>query len=147
MEIQQANISLTRASGTLRGLHYQNPPATESRIVRCLAGAIFDVAVDLRRGSPTFLQWHGEILTGRDWNALYIPQGFAHGFQTLEPDSTVLYFHSGFYSPNLEGGFRFDDPRIGVKWPLDPSEVSARDRNHPLLTSDFSGLDVLGGTS
>lgn len=131
--IAQINHSLTRTKGTIRGMHFQLPPHAEIKIVRCLRGACFDVAVDLREDSPTYLRWHGERLTDKNNRALLIPEGFAHGFQTLEPDTELLYFHTEFYTPDCEGGVRYDDPAIGIKWPLPVCDVSERDKNHPLL--------------
>ncbi|MEZ7195945.1 dTDP-4-dehydrorhamnose 3,5-epimerase [Pseudodesulfovibrio karagichevae] len=131
--IAQINHSLTRAKGAVRGMHFQRQPHAEVKIVRCLRGACFDVAVDLREDSPTYLRWHGEILTGENNRALLIPEGFAHGFQTLEPDTELLYFHTDFYTPDCEGGVRHDDPALGIKWPLPVCDLSARDKNHPLL--------------
>ncbi len=140
--LAQINHSLTRAKGAVRGLHYQNPPHAEAKIVRCLRGACFDVAVDLRRKSPTFLQWQAMELTPENMRALYIPEGFAHGFQTLEPDTELLYFHTEFYTPGSEGAIRFDDPAIGVDWPIKATDLSDRDRSHPLITDDFTGIDI-----
>jgi dTDP-4-dehydrorhamnose 3,5-epimerase len=140
--VVQANLSRTRRQGALRGLHYQRPPMAEVKVVRCLRGAVFDVAVDLRRGSPTFLGWHGEVLSGDNLRALYIPEGFAHGFQTLEPECEMLYLHGQAYSPEHEGAVRWDDPRVGVAWPLLVTEMSALDREHALLSADFTGIEI-----
>jgi len=133
--IAQINHSRTRAKGAIRGMHYQKSPHAELKIVRCIRGACFDVAVDLRKDSPTYLQWHSEILTEENSYALYIPEGFAHGFQTLEPDTELLYLHTEFYTPNSEDGIRFDDPAIGINWPLPPHDISERDTKHPFLNS------------
>lgn len=138
--IVQINHSLTLKRGALRGLHFQRSPAVEGKLVRCLAGAIFDVVVDLRRGSGTFLQWHGERLSGQNARMLYIPEGCAHGFQALEANVEVLYLHTGKYSPSHEGGVRHDDPLLGIDWPLPVTDLSDRDGSHPLLKSDFAGL-------
>lgn len=140
--IVQINQSLTRAVGAVRGLHYQHPPHAELKVVRCLRGRVFDVAVDLRRGSPTFLQWASCELSPASANALVIPEGCAHGFQALEPDSELLYLHTAYYEPGGEGGVRYDEPRIAVPWPLPPRDLSERDRSHALLTADFAGLDA-----
>lgn len=112
--IVQINHSLTHAVGAIRGMHYQTPPAAEGKWIRCLKGRVFDVAVDLRPSSPSFLRWHGVELSAERMNAVFIPEGCAHGFQVLEPDSELLYLHTAFYTPALEGGVRFDDPRIGI---------------------------------
>jgi dTDP-4-dehydrorhamnose 3,5-epimerase len=138
--IVQVNHSLTTAKGAIRGMHYQRPPKAEVKIVRCLKGRVFDVAVDLREGSATFLQWHGVELSADQMNSLYIPQGFAHGFQTLEPNCELLYLHSEFYSPAYESALRWDDPAVGIRWPLPATEISAKDKAHPLLTKAFKGV-------
>jgi dTDP-4-dehydrorhamnose 3,5-epimerase len=138
--ICQVNLSQTRARGALRGLHYQVPPHAEAKLVRCLRGAVLDVAVDLRAGSPTFLQHVAVELRPEHANALFIPEGCAHGFQLLEPDSELLYIHTAPYVPGSEGGLRFDDPRLAIPWPLPPADLSDRDRNHPLLASDYEGI-------
>lgn len=138
--IVQINHSLTRAVGALRGLHYQRAPHAEMKIVRCLRGRVFDVAVDLRHESPTFLGWVSCELAPGNGRALVIPEGCAHGFQVLEPDSELLYLHTAFYSREVEGAVRFDEPRVGVAWPLEPTDLSERDRTHPFLAGDFTGL-------
>lgn len=138
--VAQVNHSLTRRAGTLRGLHFQHPPHAEDKYVSCLRGAVFDVAVDLRQGSPTFLQWHGETLSAGNGRSLLIPQGFAHGFQALEPDSELIYLHSGPFAPEAEGGLLVSDPRLAIAWPLPLSDLSERDASHPLLTICFAGL-------
>lgn len=140
--IVQINQSQTRQVGALRGLHYQRQPQAEMKIVRCLKGRVFDVALDLRQRSPTFMQWHALELSPGSRRAFIIPEGCAHGFQVLEPDSELLYLHTAFYTPALEGGVRYDDPRAAVKWPLPPCDISARDMNHPYLTEEFEGIAV-----
>jgi dTDP-4-dehydrorhamnose 3,5-epimerase len=130
----QMNTSLSRQIGTVRGMHFQKPPMAEVKMVRCLRGAIFDVIVDLRLGSATFGKWAGRELTMDNRSMLYIPQGFAHGFQTLSPDCELLYFHSQTYSAAHEGGLRHDDPEVGVEWPLAVTELSARDASLPVLS-------------
>jgi dTDP-4-dehydrorhamnose 3,5-epimerase len=138
--IVQINHSMTRSVGAVRGVHFQNPPYAEMKIVRCLKGRIFDVAVDLRQGSTTFLKWTAVELTPENQLALVIPEGCAHGFQVLEENSELLYLHTAFYTPAAEGVIRFDDPKIGIDWPLDPSDLSARDLNQPYLKEEFKGL-------
>ena len=138
--IVQINHSSTRRIGAVRGLHFQHPPHAEMKIVRCLKGRVFDVAVDLRRGSPTFLKWTATELSPENRRAFVIPEGCAHGFQVLEEDSELLYLHTAFYTPGAESALRFDDPRIGVKWPLAPADLSARDQSHPHLRPDFKGV-------
>jgi dTDP-4-dehydrorhamnose 3,5-epimerase len=138
--ICQINYSINRERGTVRGLHYQNPPHAEVKIVRCVAGRIFDVVVDLRRGSATFLHWVGIELSAANKQALLIPRGCAHGFQTLEDDSELLYFHSEYYTPSVEAGVRHDDPRLGIEWPLTPINLSDRDERHPLIAEGYDGI-------
>jgi dTDP-4-dehydrorhamnose 3,5-epimerase len=136
----QMNHSYTTKKGTVRGMHYQLPPYREIKMVRCVRGKVFDVIIDIRRSSDTFLQWFGVELSPAAMNMLYIPEGFAHGFQTLADDSELLYHHSEFYTPNAEGGIRYDDPSVNIKWPLEVTSVSERDLNHPLLTKEFKGI-------
>jgi dTDP-4-dehydrorhamnose 3,5-epimerase len=139
-QIVQINHSVTAAAGAVRGMHFQHPPAAEMKLVRCLRGAVFDVAVDLRAGSPTLLAWHGETLRAGDDTLLVIPEGCAHGFQALEPDTELLYLHTAPYEPAREGALRFDDPSLGIEWPLAVTEVSERDRSHALIGADFTGI-------
>lgn len=140
--IVQINHSVTNRVGAIRGLHFQHPPAAEIKIVRCMRGEVFDVAVDLRAGSTTFLNWFGVVLCADDDRAIAIPAGFAHGFQVLEPGSELLYLHSAHYNPELEDGLRYDEPKIGIEWPLEVSEVSERDNSHAPLTGDFAGISL-----
>jgi len=132
----QDNHSFSNRRGVLRGLHYQLAPAAQDKLVRVAKGSIFDVAVDVRAGSSTFGQWAGVILSSELWNQLFIPQGFAHGFVALEDNTEVLYKASAFYSPALERSVRFDDPAIGINWPVGASEllVSEKDAAAPLLS-------------
>lgn len=138
--IVQINHSSTIRKGTVRGLHFQYPPHAEMKLVRCIRGRVWDVAVDLRRGSPTFLQWHAEELSPDNARMLVIPEGFAHGFQALEDGSEMLYLHTAFYAPDHEGGVRYDDPMLNIRWPLPVVEISARDRRLAYLGRDFEGL-------
>jgi dTDP-4-dehydrorhamnose 3,5-epimerase len=140
--VAQINHSFTQRRGTVRGLHFQHPPHGEIKLVSCLAGKVFDVAVDLRRNSPTFLRWHAVDLSAERRNSLLIPKGCAHGFQTLEDDCEMLYLSSTPYAPQAEGGIRPDDERLAIAWPLAISDCSERDRNHPLLSTDFAGIDL-----
>lgn len=139
-KIVQINRSLTRATGTVRGMHYQRAPHAEMKLVRCLRGRVWDVAIDLRAGSPTLLQWHAEELTADNGRMLIIPEGCAHGFQVLEDDSELLYLHTAFYAPDAEAGVHPEDPRVDVCWPLAVTGLSERDRGHPLLDDGFSGV-------
>ena len=138
--IVQINHSLTAIIGAVRGLHYQRPPHAEMKLVRCLKGRVWDVAVDLRHNSPTFLSWHAEELTPTSARMMVIPEGFAHGFQVLEPGSELLYLHTAFYTLSSEGGLCHDDPRLAIHWPLAVTDLSARDAAYPLINSDFSGI-------
>jgi dTDP-4-dehydrorhamnose 3,5-epimerase len=129
----QCSVSFSRKRGTLRGMHYQRRPAAEVKLVRCTAGALYDVIIDLRPESPTYLQHVGVELSARNRRSLYIPEMFAHGFQTVENDTEVFYQISEFYSPAAAIGLRFDDPRLGVTWPLPVTEISEKDRQWSLL--------------
>ena len=140
LPITQANRTVTNRKGTVRGMHFQYPPHAEAKLVSCLVGKVFDVAIDLRRGSPTFLRWYGEELSVENNKSLLIPAGFAHGLQTLEDGCELLYFHSAAYAADAEGGIDPSDPKIGIRWPLSIGEMSARDRGHSALTDDFKGL-------
>lgn len=140
--IVQINLSRTTNAGAVRGMHYQRPPHAEMKLVRCLKGRIWDVAVDLRAGSPTFLQWHGEELTSGNARMMVIPEGCAHGFQVLEPCSELLYLHTAFYVPNSEDGVSCNDPRLSITWPLPVSDLSQRDKNHSLIADDFRGIRI-----
>ncbi len=140
--IEQINHSRTSAVGAIRGLHFQQAPHAEMKMVRCLKGRVWDVALDLRKGSPTFLQWHAQELSATNALMLVIPEGCAHGFQVLEPDSELLYLHTASYTPSAEGGVRFNDPALNVPWPLPAVDVSERDKNHPLIHKNFQGIAV-----
>ena len=136
----QLNHSFTSRKGTVRGMHYQLPPFSEIKMVRCIVGAVFDVVVDLREGSPTFLKWFGVELSADNKKMIYIPVGFAHGFQTLSDDAELIYHHSQFYEPNVEGGIRYNDQQINIEWPQPLTNISERDRDHPLLDNNFKGI-------
>ena len=140
--IKQINRTLTRNKGTVRGLHFQYPPYTETKIVSCLKGKVWDVAVDLRKGSTTFLNYHAEVLTEDNHKSYLIPEGFAHGFQTLTSDCEMLYFHTADYNKELEDGINAVDPMIGIKWPQPITERSERDSNHTLLDDNFKGIEL-----
>ena len=131
--IVQVNLSRTDAVATVRGLHLQAPPHSEAKLVRCLRGRVWDIAVDLRSGSATYGHWHAVELSPAAANALLIPQGCAHGFQVLEPSSELLYLHSGAWVPEAETGVRFNDPQLAIQWPLPPTGLSKRDLSLPLL--------------
>jgi len=140
--IAQINHTLTRSKGAVRGLHFQNPPHAEAKLVSCLQGEVFDVAVDLRCGSPTFLQWYGVKLSALNRQSLLIPEGFAHGFQTLTEDCELIYLHTATYQPEAEGALNVTDPKIGITWPLTMADLSERDRNHKLIEQDFQGINL-----
>jgi dTDP-4-dehydrorhamnose 3,5-epimerase len=129
----QCSISLNRQRGTVRGLHYQLAPACEAKLVRCTAGAVHDVIVDLRPESPTYLQHFTVELTARNRRALYVPEMFAHGFQVLEDETEVFYHISAFYAPEQSTGIRYDDPKLGIRWPLPVTAMSDKDQTWPFL--------------
>lgn len=136
----QMNHSFTSKKATLRGMHYQLPPFREIKLVRCIKGCIYDVIVDIRAGSPTFLKSFSIELKEHDMQMLYIPEGFAHGFQTLTDNCEVIYHHSKKYQPGFEGGLRYDDPMLGMLWPEKVTVISERDKNHPFIQNDFKGI-------
>jgi dTDP-4-dehydrorhamnose 3,5-epimerase len=140
--IAQINHTLTVKRGTVRGLHFQNPPHAEAKIVSCLRGEVFDVAVDLRQGSETFLHWHAEVLSAGNHRTLLIPEGFAHGFQTLSDECELLYFHTADYQQDAEGGLNAIDPKLDIRWPEPVLELSARDALHPLVAKEFAGMKL-----
>lgn len=138
--ITQINHTLTRKKGAVRGLHFQHPPYAESKLVSCLKGRIFDVAVDVRYGSPTFLDWHGEILSADNRKSLLIPEGYAHGFQALSEDCELIYLHTAFYHPEAEGALNVADPSLSIAWPLPIGDLSARDLSHSFIDLSFRGI-------
>lgn len=146
-EFVQDNHSLSKELGTLRGLHFQAPPHVQAKLVRCGRGAIFDVAVDIRRGSPTYGKWEGYELTAENGHQLYVPIGFAHGFVTLEPNSEIVYKCSDYYAPKTEGAVLWNDPDIGIDWPIEANPIlSEKDVAAPLL-ADFESPFVFGKNS
>ena len=138
--ILQINHSRTNSVAALRGMHFQYPPHAEMKLVRCMRGRVWDVAVDLRAASPTFLKWHAVELSATNMRMMVIPEGCAHGFQVLEPDSELLYLHTAMYHKPAEGGIRYDDPAVAISWPLPVTDISERDLSHALLTASFSGV-------
>jgi dTDP-4-dehydrorhamnose 3,5-epimerase len=136
----QLNHSFTKQKGTIRGMHYQMSSFAEIKLVRCISGKIYDVIIDMRKDSPTFLQWTGVELSAENKRMLYIPEGFAHGFQALSDDCELIYHHSQFYTPNVEAGIRYNDPKININWPLPLTSISKRDEEHPLLDNNFKGI-------
>lgn len=140
-QIVQINHTYTKMKGTVRGLHFQCPPYAETKLITCLKGIVFDVAVDLRKGSPTFLQWYGEVISAVNRRSLLVPEGFAHGFQTLTKDCELVYLHTAPYRPDSERGVRYNDPAIGIVWPLEIVDLSQRDASYPLL-ENFEGIEI-----
>ncbi len=140
--IKQINHSITKEKGTVRGLHFQYEPNAEIKMVKCIKGAILDVVVDIRKNSPTFLQYFSIELTEQNQKMIYIPKGFAHGFQTLEDETELLYFHSSIYAPLNEDAINIKDPLLDIKWPLNIINISKRDESHPFLTEDFKGITI-----
>ncbi len=140
--VAQINHSLTRGRGTVRGLHYQRAPQAEMKLVSCVRGEVWDLAVDLRAGSPTFLRWHAERLSAADGTALLIPAGFAHGFQALSDEAELVYCHSAPYAPQAEAGLHVQDPRLAIAWPLPVQGLSPRDAGFAPLTPDFEGVEL-----
>lgn len=136
----QMNHSVTKKKGTLRGMHYQVAPYREIKMVKCVSGAVYDVVIDLRSASETFLHWFGVELSAENSRMIYIPEGFAHGFQCLTNDCQLLYHHSAYYQPNSEGGIRYNDPMIQISWPLPVTVLSPRDEQHPILNENFRGI-------
>jgi len=130
----QGNISYNKLKGTLRGMHYQVTPMAETKLIRCTKGAIFDVIVDLRPESPTYCQWVEVELNADNHRMLYIPEGFAHGYQAMEDETEIFYLVSEFYSPENERGVRWDDPVFGIRWPLNTKIISKKDKNYPLIS-------------
>jgi len=139
--IVQCNVSFNRTQGTLRGMHYQKPPHEEAKLVRCTSGAIYDVIVDIRTDSPTYRKWVGVELAAENHRMLYVPRGFAHGFQTLADDSEVFYQMSQAYHPASASGFRQDDPTVNIDWPVARKTVSDKDQMLPFLGQDDAEPD------
>ena len=138
----QMNQSVNYKKGTLRGMHFQLPPYSEIKLVKCINGAVYDVIIDLRKGSETFLQWFGAELSSENKQMIYIPAGFAHGFQCLTDQCELLYHHSEFYLPGVEGGISYNDPKFNISWPLPVTVVSTKDLSHPLVDENFKGFDL-----
>ena len=133
----QSNHSGTHGKGVIRGMHFQYPPFAETKLIKCVQGAIFDVIVDIRKNSPTYLQWYGAELSAENKRMMYVPEGFAHGFQTLTGYSEITYMVSNFYSRENEGGVKFDEPKVGIQWPLPVSLVSDKDMKIPFIDDSF----------
>lgn len=140
--IKQINHSVTKNKGTVRGLHFQYEPNSEIKMVKCIRGSIYDVVVDIRKNSPTFLKHFTVELTEKNQKMIHIPKGFAHGFQTLEDDVELLYLHSNIYTPDKEGALNIKDPQLDIKWPFTVTHLSNRDKNHPFLNRKFEGIEL-----
>jgi dTDP-4-dehydrorhamnose 3,5-epimerase len=140
--VAQVNYTYTKKKGTIKGLHFQLPPHSEKKLISCLRGAVWDVAVDLRVGSPSFLKWHAEELSEGNQRALLIPEGFAHGFQALSNDCELIYLHSRKHAPNAEAGINVSDLALSIDWPLAFSEISARDAQLPMADLNFDGIKI-----
>lgn len=140
ISVVQINHTLTRKKGAVRGMHFQHIPHAEKKLVSCIKGEVWDVAVDLRRNSPTFLRWHGELLSASNRKSLLIPEGFAHGFQTLTEDCELIYLHTEAYHPASEDALNALDPALSINWPLDIVELSDRDRKHKFIEQNFQGI-------
>jgi dTDP-4-dehydrorhamnose 3,5-epimerase len=138
--VVQINHTLTQHTGTVRGMHFQYAPHSEMKLVSCLRGSVFDVAVDLRKDSPTFLHWHAEVLSADNHKTFAIPEGFAHGFQTLTDDCEMLYLHTSAYAPGAEAGLNPQDVTLAIAWPLPIAEISPRDAAHAPIAADFEGV-------
>ncbi len=138
----QLNHSVTYKKGSMRGMHYQLPPHSEIKMVRCIAGSVFDVVIDIRQGSPTFLKWFGTILSAENKKMMYVPEGFAHGFQTLSDHTELIYHHSALYAPDAESGINTSDAKLSIQWPLPAAELSEKDRAYPFLTNEFKGIKI-----
>ena len=141
-EFVQFNHSFNKNKGTLRGMHFQNSPYAETKLIRCIQGSVYDVAIDLRKGSPTFLQSFGTELSAENMNSIFIPEGFAHGFQTLEDNSALIYHHTQYYAPNADEGVRFDDPVFNISWNLPVTTISEKDKTYKLIGNNFKGIIV-----
>lgn len=138
----QMNHSYTENAGTLRGMHFQLPPFEEIKLIRCVRGKVFDVAIDVRTGSKTFLKWFGTELSEENQTMIYIPRGFAHGFLTMEAGCELIYLHSAFYKPGFEGAIRYDDPQVKIDWPSEIKEMSEKDAGHKYLEINYKGIQL-----
>lgn len=141
-EFVQFNHSANTNKGTLRGMHYQVPPSAEIKLIRCIRGVVYDVIIDVRYGSSTFLKYYGVELSEENMKMIYIPEGFAHGFQTLEDNTKMIYHHTQYYTPENEKAIRFNDPLINISWPLEPVNLTEKDKTHPLIDNNFKGIMI-----
>lgn len=141
-EFVQFNHSMSAQKGTLRGMHFQIPPSAEIKLIRCIRGKVFDVIIDLRAGSPTFLKHIGVILSEENMKMIYVPEGFAHGFQTLEDNTQMIYHHTEYYTPENERGLHHQDPVLNIGWPLAPLNLSDKDQKYPFIETNFKGIKI-----
>ena len=141
-EFVQFNHSFNNLKGTIRGMHYQVPPFAESKLIRCVQGRVYDVAIDLRKDSPTFLQSFGAELSDENLMCILIPEGFAHGFQTLEDHTALIYHHTNFYMPNTERGVCYNDKRLNIKWQLPPVNINPKDLLYPSINEKFEAISL-----
>ncbi|MFA6336329.1 MAG: dTDP-4-dehydrorhamnose 3,5-epimerase [Bacteroidales bacterium] len=140
--IKNVNFSRTVKKGSIRGMHFQKPPHAEMKLVRCIKGKVFDVAIDLRLDSKTYLQWHGVELSAEKMNMFVIPEGFAHGFQSLDGNVEMLYLHTEFYNKESEGALRYNDPQLNIQWPLQITELSEKDAKHSFINPNTIGVKI-----
>lgn len=141
-EFVQFNHSMTKFKGTIRGMHLQIPPSAEIKLIRCIRGEVYDVIIDIRKDSPTFLQHFHITLSDENLKMIYVPEGFAHGFQTIADNSEMIYHHTAYYDPVNEHGFRYNDPAFRISWPLDPLTITEKDRKYPLINHNFKGIEI-----
>jgi dTDP-4-dehydrorhamnose 3,5-epimerase len=141
-EFVQFNHSATIQKGTIRGMHYQVPPGAEIKLIRCIRGKVYDAIIDIRYQSPTFLKYFAIELDEENMKMIYVPEGFAHGFQTLENNTQLIYHHTQFYNPGHERGIRYNDPAIDIKWPLEPVNITEKDSSYPLIDNNFKGIKI-----
>ncbi len=139
-EFVQFNHSFNKQKGTVRGMHFQMAPCKETKLIRCVRGSVYDVAVDIRKNSPTFLQHFAINLSEKNMISILIPEGFAHGFQTMEDNSSLIYHHTSYYKPEAEAGLRFSDPSLNITWQLPVAVISDKDRSYPLIDKNFKGI-------
>lgn len=141
-EFVQFNHSCNKYKGTIRGMHFQQMPYSETKLIRCIQGAVYDVSVDLRKGSPTFMQHYGINLSAENMISILIPEGFAHGFQTLSENAILIYHHTEYYTPTADSGIRYNDPALGINWPLTPAAVSEKDKTYTLIDAQFKSIKI-----
>ena len=142
-EFVQMNQSYNKRKGTIRGMHFQLPPHQEIKLVRCIAGTVYDVIIDLRKDSLTYLHHFGAELSSENFCMMYVPEGFAHGFQTLSDHSSLVYHHTAYYTPGSEGGLRYDDKKLAIQWPMEPTCLSEKDQGYPWLAESFIGIEIV----